>query len=71
MNWISRRFEAMRLFFKQVKVEMHKVSWPSREQVVNDTVVVIVATAIVSLYIFGLDQIFKTVIFNWILRIGA
>jgi len=45
-------------FFKEVKKELKKVSWPSREEVVKMTLIVIGVSAIVSLFISGLDFIF-------------
>ncbi|MDD5747807.1 MAG: preprotein translocase subunit SecE [Actinomycetota bacterium] len=42
-------------FFKDVRVEMKKVIWPSRSEVVNYTVVVIITVSIVSAFILLID----------------
>ena len=42
-------------YFKEVKVELRKVSWPSREQTKRYTIMVIVVSAIVGVYLSGLD----------------
>ncbi|MFH1798015.1 MAG: preprotein translocase subunit SecE [Candidatus Omnitrophota bacterium] len=38
-------------FIGQVKVEMKKVAWPSKQELINSTVIVIVSTLILALYI--------------------
>ncbi len=45
-------------FFKEVKSEMKKVVWPSRKQVVKNTLVVIAAVVIIGIIIFALDTVF-------------
>ena len=47
--------EQIRQFFREVKVEMKKVSWPSRDELSGSTSVVIFTVFIVSMYIFGVD----------------
>jgi len=54
-------------FLKEVREELKKVSWPSKELVRNATVAVIVFTAIMSFYLWGLDILFKK-IFDLIFR---
>ena len=44
-------------FLKEVRVEATKVSWPTRKELRDSTVVVIVMTAIMAAIIFILDQI--------------
>ncbi|MCL4498836.1 MAG: preprotein translocase subunit SecE [Chloroflexi bacterium] len=49
-------------FLREVRIELTKVSWPSREQVIASTLVVLVAVTFFALYIGGIDQIFvKTI----------
>ncbi|MCM8799837.1 MAG: preprotein translocase subunit SecE [Candidatus Omnitrophica bacterium] len=60
-------FERMVNFFKEVKIEMTKVSWPTRQEVWGATVVVIVITSILALFIGIVDLILSkilTVIFR-------
>ena len=47
-------------FFKEVKSELKKVVWPSRKQVVNNTLIVLALVILIGLFIFGLDTLF-----NW------
>ncbi len=45
-------------FLKEVRAELKKVGWPGRRELIKLTLVVIVVTLVVSLYIGGLDLIF-------------
>lgn len=45
-------------FFKEVKAELFKVIWPSKEDVVKLTIVVVTVSAIIGLYVGGLDFLF-------------
>jgi len=44
-------------FLKEVRVEARKVTWPTREELVESTTVVLVTVAIISVFIFVVDQI--------------
>ena len=54
-------------YFKSINVELKKVSWLSRDQLINSTIIVGVFAVIISLFLFildfGLTQFVK-VIFN-------
>ncbi|MCM8790086.1 MAG: preprotein translocase subunit SecE [Candidatus Omnitrophica bacterium] len=50
------------IFFKDVKVEMTKVSWPNKDELIGSTVIVLISLAILSLFIGVCDVILsKTV----------
>ncbi len=49
-------------FFKEVRVELKKVTWPTRSDVVKYTIVVIAVSALVGLYLGALDLIFAKAI---------
>lgn len=46
-------------FFKETKIEMRKVIWPSRHELLNYTLVVIVSVVVVTLLIVAVDFIFS------------
>jgi preprotein translocase SecE subunit len=46
-------------FIRESIGELKKVEWPNRAQVIQGTIVVIVACAIVGAYLWGADQILK------------
>ncbi len=49
-------------FIRECVAELRKVDWPSRAQTFQGTVVVIIACAIVGLYLWGLDQIIRPLV---------
>ncbi len=51
-----------RQFIEDVQVEMKKVVWPERDQLINSTVVVIVVSALFTLFIFFSDTIISKLI---------
>jgi len=49
-------------FLRDVRAEMSKVSWPTRKDLVQSTIVVLVAVAIATIYIFVLDTVFSRIV---------
>lgn len=49
-------------YFKGIKTEWGKITWPDRKQVIVQTVVVILVVAAFTIITFGLDIIFKGMI---------
>ncbi len=49
-------------FIEDVRVEMKKVIWPERDQLINSTVVVVVISALFTLFIFFADTIISKII---------
>ena len=45
-------------FLRDVRVEMGKVTWPTRKDLAQSTLVVLVAVAIAAVYTFALDLVF-------------
>ena len=54
-------------FVRESWAELKKVEWPSRSQVVQGTVVVIIACVIVGTYLYAADLIFKPFVRNVLL----
>jgi len=54
-------------FFKEVKSEMKKVVWPSRKQLVNNTLIVIAVVVLVCVVIAIFDAIFQFGLFKLLL----
>jgi preprotein translocase subunit SecE len=46
-------------FIRESVAELRKVDWPNRAQVIQGTIVVIIACAIVGAYLWGADQILR------------
>ena len=49
-------------FFKDVKLEMGKVSWSTRDELIGSTIVVLVSLAILSIFIGICDVILSTLV---------
>ena len=49
-------------FLKETREELKKVVWPGREQVIQSTIIVILASLIVGLFLGGLDFVFTKAI---------
>ena len=64
--WVTSRE-----FLRDTNAEMKKVTWPSRNEVVGTTVVVVVATVVFAVYLWGCDVIFYKAIDLLFSRFGA
>lgn len=51
-------------FFRQVKQEVKKVTWPTKKEVTQTSIMVIILVAIASTFFFFVDQIF-----GWIVKL--
>jgi len=45
-------------FFSEVKIELSKVTWPKRDEVIKLTLIVFAVSAIIGAYVGGLDYLF-------------
>jgi preprotein translocase subunit SecE len=50
-NWLA----GVRQFWHEVVLEMKKVSWPTRTEVINTTIITIIVVFFFSLFLFGAD----------------
>jgi preprotein translocase subunit SecE len=58
----ARSERGMRKFLRDVRMEMAKVTWPSRKDLIQSTIVVIVAVVISGVFIGVLDLVFSRLI---------
>jgi len=58
MNWWQR----LKAFLKEVAVETKKVTWPSRDEVIATTVVVIAASFVFGIFLWVCDLVFFRVV---------
>ena len=68
MNWLDKVkefFSSIPRFLGEVNAEMKKVSFPSRDEVVGTTIVVLVTSVVFAVYLWVADmiivQLFKMV----------
>jgi len=55
-------FRKLNKFIQEVKQEMSKVSWPSKDELKGTTTVVIVVTLVLTLFIFATDKILEAIL---------
>jgi preprotein translocase subunit SecE len=51
-------------FTREVRGELKRVQWPSRKEVTSYSVVVLVAVALITVYVFVVDQAFGLFVLN-------
>nr|WP_045165545.1 preprotein translocase subunit SecE [Caldicellulosiruptor naganoensis] len=56
-------------FFRDVKIEMKKVVWPSRKQVMKHTIVVLAFTLFFTVFILLADVVYEQLIFKLLLKV--
>lgn len=61
----------VRHFISESQFEMRKVVWPTRDETIKTTGVIIVVVIILSLLLGLIDLILKSVILDWLLKIGS
>ena len=56
-------------FYEQVKQEANKVSWPTKPELLNSALVVVIAVIIFSVVCLGIDYCINSVV-QYLLKIG-
>ena len=59
--------EKITTFLKEVKMEIKKVNWPTRQQTVRYTVIVLMVSLVVAVFLGGLDLLFALLLDKFIL----
>jgi len=54
-NQAKRNTPSIRAFAEETKLELNKVLWPKRKEVLKLTAVILLIVAVFSLYIIGID----------------
>jgi len=57
-------FNKLVTFLKEVSLEMKKVNWPTREETIRYTLMVIAVSVAVAIFLGGFDFIFTTLL-DW------
>lgn len=53
-------------YLRESRAEMRKVTWPTREEAINLTSIVLIVTFLMSLFLWGLDVIFDSIMLRLI-----
>ncbi len=67
-NFIVRGIKAAIRFLGEVKAELIKVAWPTKEEVISSTWVVLFAVMVTAVWIFAADQ-FSAIMINGLIRL--
>jgi preprotein translocase subunit SecE len=62
MGWGPKKFAELKSFFVEVRSELKKVTWPSRQEVYSTTLVVMATTVFFGFYLWGLDLAFSRIL---------
>ena len=57
-------------YLHEVRVEMRKVTWPNREQMIAFTTVTLITTVVLTAIVFGLDVVVKQAVI-WLIEKGT
>ncbi|HEX2955821.1 MAG TPA: preprotein translocase subunit SecE [Chitinispirillaceae bacterium] len=57
-------------YLKDVRSELAKVNWPTRDEVTGATLLVVVSSLAVSLFVYGVDRLLVTIV-NFFLKSGV
>ncbi len=52
---IGNKYDQFKQFYRDVKAEMKKVSWPTRQEVYSTTMVVLIAVFFFGFFLWGSD----------------
>jgi len=51
-------------FLREVRAELRRVNWPSRQQIVSYTVVVLVLSLVLTTFVWGVDEGIRRIVIN-------
>jgi preprotein translocase subunit SecE len=60
-------FEKIVIFFKEVRFELKKVTWPTRQEAIKHTIAVVFVTLAVAVFLGAADLLFQWLINTFIL----
>ncbi|MCY3999218.1 MAG: preprotein translocase subunit SecE [Bacteroidetes bacterium] len=59
---MKKIFSKVRTYLDEVATEMRKASWPQRRELISHTVITLVASFVLALFIFGADRVISYVL---------
>ena len=60
--------EKIKDFFKETKLEMYKVTWPSKQDLISSTIVVVVISIFFAVYLGVVDGLL-TVVYRYLVKL--
>ena len=62
---VKKKPGGLRLFFRETRSELRKVSWPTRKEALNLTRVVVIVMVLTAIFLGGVDALFFK-FFTWL-----
>ena len=62
MKKVNEWIGAVRTFLDEVRAELRKCSWPTRQELLQSTLVVVVSVVLLALYIGVCDKVLVTIV---------
>jgi len=56
--------EKIRTYLKETIAELRQVTWPSKTELVGSTIVTVVFTLVLAVFIYAVDKTLETIIFS-------
>ncbi|MBR1977657.1 preprotein translocase subunit SecE [bacterium] len=54
--------DSLKAYFKGVKTEWGKISWPQKPQIVSETIIVFIVVVFFTLFTYIIDLVFKGIL---------
>ena len=61
-NWFKRVFGGIAKYFRELRSELKKVSWPTPKQVLKNTLIVVACVVIIGIFVWVFDLVAQTLI---------
>ncbi len=68
-NVAKKKKKGLKSFFTEIKAELKKVTWPTKSQLVNNTLVILIFIAVVTVILALLDTAFAK-LFDFVIKLG-
>ena len=60
----KRKRTGVRQFLREVRLELKKVDWPTRKELISYSIVVLVTITVLTAFVAGVDYLFSTLLTN-------
>jgi preprotein translocase subunit SecE len=60
VDWLKQTWTRLSTFLVEVKAELQKTTWPTRKEVRNTTIVVVVFVVVCAAYLYVVDFVLQT-----------
>ena len=51
-------------YLKETRAELRQVTWPTKAELIGSTIVTIVTTLVLAIFIYAVDKVLETLIFS-------